>query len=55
MAQELWKEMNADLTKFYPAVTPSFASDFQLLGDTSKSPDDLRAALQRLVEQLQKA
>jgi Sir2- and TIR-associating SLOG family/SIR2-like domain len=55
MAQELWKEMNADLAKYYPAVPASFSADFGLLGDTSKTPDELRAITQRLVEHLQKA
>lgn len=36
MAKELWSEMNADLSKFYPASSSAFTSDFQLLGDTSK-------------------
>jgi hypothetical protein len=54
MAEELWKEMNADLSKFYPAATTGFTHDFKLLGDRSKSADELRAALQRLIEQLQK-
>lgn len=47
--------MNADLAKYYPAATTSFSADFQLLGDTSKTPDELRAITQRLVEYLQKA
>lgn len=55
MAQELWKEMIADLSKFYPAASAGFVADFQLLGDASKTPDELRAAVQRLVEQLQRA
>jgi len=55
MAHELWKEMNSDLAKFYPSASSSFVADFQLIGDTSKSPVELREAVMRLVEHLQKA
>ena len=55
MANELWREMNADLSKFYPGAFSDFVADFQLLGDTTKSPDELRATIQRLIEHLQKA
>jgi hypothetical protein len=55
MAGELWKEVAADLSKFYPGETSDFARDFQRLGDASKSPDELRATVQRLIEHLQKA
>jgi hypothetical protein len=55
MANELWKEMRADLSKYYPAAASDFVTDFQRLGDASKSPDELRATVQRLIEHLQKA
>jgi hypothetical protein len=55
MAGELWKEMAADLSKFYPGETSDFVTDFRRLGDASKSPDELRATIQRLIERLQKA
>lgn len=55
LALDLWKEMSADLPKFYPAASADFIADFQLLGNASKSPDELRAAVQRLVERIQKA
>lgn len=55
MAKELWEEMNRDLAKFYPAVTFEFRAEFQNLGDASKSPDELRGVVQKLIEQLQKA
>ena len=55
MAQELWAEMMKDLSKFYPAAAPAFAGDFEQLGDTSKSGDELHVIIQRLIEHLQKA
>jgi hypothetical protein len=55
MAEELWKEMMKDISKFYPAATADFASDFQRLGDASKNPTELRATVQRLIQHLQKA
>jgi hypothetical protein len=55
MAGDLWKTMTADLSKFYPGATSDFVTDFHLLGDPSKSPDELRAIIQTLIERLQKA
>jgi hypothetical protein len=54
MAHALWTEMRADLSKYYPGASTDFATDFQLLGDASKSPDEVRATVQRLVEYLQR-
>jgi hypothetical protein len=55
MAKELWTEMVKDLRKFYPTATSEFTSNFQQLGDTSKSADEICAVVQKLIEQLQKA
>jgi hypothetical protein len=55
MAKELWAEMMKDLSKFYPAATSAFTAEFEQLGDTSKSGDELRVIVQRLIEHLQKA
>jgi len=55
MAKELWTEMMKDLSKFYPAATSAFTAEFEQLGDTSKSGDELRVIVQRLIEHLQKA
>jgi hypothetical protein len=55
MANELWKEMRADLSKYYPTATSDFVTDFQRLGDAAKSPDELRATVQRLIQYLQRA
>jgi hypothetical protein len=55
MAAELWKEVNKAIDSFYPKATAAFRQDFQQLGDTSKSPDELMGIIQRLIDQLQKA
>jgi hypothetical protein len=55
MAAELWAEMNGQINTFYPLATAAFRQDFQRLGDTSISPNDLRATIQRLIERLQEA
>lgn len=54
MAHALWTEMRADLSKYYPSASAEFSTDFQQLGDASKTSDELRATLQRLVEYLQR-
>jgi hypothetical protein len=55
MAAELWAEVNKGIDSFYPNATAAFRKDFQQLGDISKSPDELRAIIQRLIDHLQKA
>jgi hypothetical protein len=55
MAAELWEEMNKGLDCFYPNLTAAFRQDFQQLNDTSKSPDELIALIQKMLDQLQKA
>jgi len=55
MAAELWAEVNKGIDTFYPKATAAFRQDFQQLGDISKSPDQLIAIIQRLIDQLQKA
>ena len=55
MANEFWKEITADFSKFYPSAPADFATDFQRLGDPSKKPDEILATIQRLVAHLQKA
>ena len=55
MAAELWQEVNKDFDHFYPNTTPAFRQGFQQLGDSSKSPEELMAAIQKLIDQLQKA
>jgi hypothetical protein len=55
MAAELWTKVNKGINSFYPAATAVFRQDFQQLGDVSKSPDELKAIIQRLIDHLQKA
>lgn len=55
MAKELWEEMNADLDKYFPAASSDFRTEFQHLGDSSRTPDHLRASILKLIEHLQKA
>jgi hypothetical protein len=55
MAAELWEEVRRDMAKFYPDATAAFRADFEQLGDVSKSHDELRAVIQKLIDQLQKA
>ena len=55
MAAELWEEVRKSMTKFFPDATAAFRADFEQLGDASKSHDELRAVIQKLIEQLQKA
>lgn len=55
MAEELWKEVKSQMTRFFPHATGAFAKDFDVLGESSKSPADLAAAVVRLVHELQKS
>jgi len=55
MAAQLWAEVNKSIDSFYPNRTAAFRIDFQKLGDISTSPDELKAIIQRLIDQLQKA
>ncbi len=54
MAEELWKEVSADLMKFIPAANAEFEKDFALLGDVTLSPDDLLPIISKLINYLQK-
>jgi hypothetical protein len=55
MAAKLWAKINGQIDTFYPHATAAFHQDFQRLGDTSISPNDLRATIQRLIDSLQEA
>ena len=54
MAAEIWKEVNADMAKYFPDATPAFKKDFETIGDASVSPDDFLPVIQKMVEYLQK-
>jgi hypothetical protein len=55
MAAELWDQVRTDFDKFYPNANTVFRQAFEQLGDASKSPDDLRSIVQKLIDELQKA
>lgn len=54
MAEELWKEVSAELKRFIPAANHEFESDFARLGDASLTPKDLLAAISKLIKSIQK-
>jgi len=54
MAEELWKEVSADLKSFIPAANHEFEADFTRLGDASVAPNDLLGIIFKLIKQLQK-
>jgi hypothetical protein len=53
MAHELWEEVHKDFAKFYPNATAPFRKLFEELGDTSKTPDQLRSIIQKSIDELQ--
>jgi hypothetical protein len=55
LAAELWEEVRTNTAKFYPKASKAFMADFERLGDTTKTPDELIAIIQNLIEQLQRA
>ena len=54
MAEELWKEVMSNFGTFYPATDAAFREEFEKLGDPSKTPGELLAAVLKLVQHLQK-
>ena len=54
MTQEIWQEMWNDFDRFYPDPKPGFRDGFEKLSDSSKSPDELIAITQQLIELLQR-
>ena len=54
MAGELWKEVWGALTTFYPDADGTFREEFEKLGDRSKTPAELIAAIKKLIQHLQK-
>jgi hypothetical protein len=54
MAQEIWQEMWNDFDRFYPDLNTGFRDGFEKLGDSSKSPDELIAITQQLIEHLRR-
>lgn len=55
LAAELWEEVRTNMAEFYPKASTAFIADFEKLGDTAKTSDELIAIIQNLIEQLQRA
>lgn len=55
MAAELWQTVLKDFDKYYPSASTAFRQSFELIGDPSKSPTELRALIQKLIDELQRA
>lgn len=54
IAEELWKEVLGKFAEFYPDADAAFREEFEKLGDPSKTPGELLAAVQKLIQHLQK-
>jgi hypothetical protein len=54
MAEELWKEVSADLNRFIPSADHGFKTDFENLGNKGLSLDDLLNLIFKIIERLQK-
>ncbi len=54
MAETLWKEVSADLTKFIPDANKKFEDDFARLGDKTLSPAALLAVISNLIKYIQR-
>jgi hypothetical protein len=54
MATELWAHVRSKMSTFFPHASTAFKSDFDVLGDASRSPDELVAAILRAVSELQR-
>ncbi|MEO5716650.1 MAG: SIR2 family protein [Luteolibacter sp.] len=54
MAEELWREVSADLKKFIPSANHEFEADFARLGDASAAPNDLLKIISKIIKFLQK-
>ena len=54
MAEELWKEVWGAFTTFYPDADAAFRGEFGKLGDPSKTPGELLASVQTLINTFRK-
>lgn len=54
MAEELWKEVHADLKKFVPTANAEFEAEFTRLADTTLTPKDLIKTIHKLIKFLQR-
>lgn len=53
MAETLWKEVAADLPRYFPGAKADFKKQFKKLGDASRKPDELLEIVQKLINHLQ--
>jgi hypothetical protein len=54
IAHELWKDISANFTRFYPSADAIFRQNFDKLGNPATPPDQILVAIQYLIEHLQK-
>jgi hypothetical protein len=54
VAETLWREVSADIEKYFPASSADFKRQFKKLGDATKRPAQLLEIVQRLIDHLQK-
>jgi hypothetical protein len=54
MAEDLWKEVSANLRKYIPAANDEFEKDFARLGDGSMAPAEFLTIISKLIKYLQK-
>lgn len=54
MAEELWKEVSNKFAHFYPNADATFRQNYNKLGDPATPPDQILAALQQIIDHLQK-
>lgn len=52
MAEELWKEVSANLDKFYPGYSPEFADNFAEIGTSALELDALLKSIINLIDKI---
>jgi len=52
MANELWKEVKADLDKYYPGHSKEFADNFVEIGNSALEPDALLESVIKLLDKI---
>ena len=54
MSEQLWREVAGNFANFYPNANAQFRQNFDMLGDAAIPPNQILAALQQMIEHLQK-
>jgi hypothetical protein len=52
MTEELWKEVSADLDKYYPGHSKEFDDNFAEIGNPALEPDDLLESVIKLLDKI---